>query len=67
VWVVDRAAEVTASSYRSGGGGALYADNPLQRRLRDINALTQHFLVKRDTLTTVGAIYAGRDVELMVF
>jgi alkylation response protein AidB-like acyl-CoA dehydrogenase len=67
VWVTDRAAEVTTSSYRSGGGGALYSDNPLQRRLRDINALTQHFLVKRDTLTTVGAIYAGQDVDLMVF
>ena len=67
MWVTDRAAGVTAAAYRSGGGSSLYADSSLQRRLRDIYALTQHFLVKRDTLVTAGAIFAGNEVELTVF
>jgi alkylation response protein AidB-like acyl-CoA dehydrogenase len=67
VWVVEQAAAVVTTAYRAGGGTSLYTDCPLQRRLRDINAVTQHFLVKRDTLTTAGAILAGQDVEVMVF
>ena len=55
------------AAYRAGGGGALYAASPLQRRLRDINAVTQHFLVRRDTLTTAGAILAGQDLDIPVF
>ncbi|HUP72784.1 MAG TPA: acyl-CoA dehydrogenase family protein [Acidimicrobiales bacterium] len=67
VWAVEQAAAVVTTAYRAGGGTSLYADCPLQRRLRDINAVTQHFLVKRDTLSTAGAILAGQDVEVMVF
>ena len=55
------------AAYRAGGGSSIYADSPLQRRLRDIDAVTQHFVVRRDTLTTAGAILAGQDVDLMVF
>lgn len=66
-WAAERAADVVMAAYRAGGGGAIYAASPLQRRLRDINALTQHFLVRRDTLTTAGAVLAGRDIDVMVF
>jgi alkylation response protein AidB-like acyl-CoA dehydrogenase len=67
VWVTERAAAVVDAAYRAGGGSSLYADCPLQRRLRDVHAITQHFVVKRDTMTTAGAILAGQDVELTVF
>jgi alkylation response protein AidB-like acyl-CoA dehydrogenase len=67
VWCASRAAAVVDTAYRSGGGSSLYADSPLQRRLRDIHALTQHFLVRRNTLVTAGAILAGQDVEVMLF
>ena len=66
-WATARATGVVDFAYHAGGGSALYATNPLQRRLRDIHALTQHFLVKPDTMTTVGAILAGQDVDLPVF
>jgi alkylation response protein AidB-like acyl-CoA dehydrogenase len=66
-WATEQAADVARAAYRAGGGGSIYAASPLQRRLRDIDALTQHFLVRRDTLTTAGAILAGQDVEVMVF
>jgi len=55
------------AAYRAGGGGAIYATSPLQRRLRDIDALTQHFLVRRDTMTTAGAILAGQEIDVPVF
>lgn len=67
VWAVDRATSVVTAAYRAGGGSSLYTDSPLQRRLRDINALAQHFIVRRDTLITAGAILAGQDVAVMVF
>lgn len=67
VWATERAAAVVATAYRAGGGSSVYADCPLQRRLRDVHALTQHFLVRRDTLTTAGAVLAGQDVTVMVF
>ena len=67
VWVTTRSAAVVDTAYRSGGGSSIYTDNPLQRRLRDVHAVTQHFAVKPDTLTTVGAILAGQDLTLPVF
>ena len=67
VWVTNRSAAVVETAYRSGGGSSIYADCPLQRRLRDVHAVTQHFAVKPDTLTTAGAVLAGQDVTVPVF
>jgi alkylation response protein AidB-like acyl-CoA dehydrogenase len=63
-WAVTAAATVVDSAYTAGGGSALYASSPLQRRLRDAHAITQHFAVKADTLTLAGAVLAGQDVDL---
>jgi indole-3-acetate monooxygenase len=67
VWATTRAVAVVETAYRSGGGGAIYRTCPLERRLRDIHTLTQHFIVRRNTMTTAGAVLAGRDVDLAVF
>ena len=37
VWVTARAAAVVDTAYHAGGGTALYAASPLQRRLRDLH------------------------------
>lgn len=66
-WATSRAAAVVDMAYRSGGGTTLYSDQPLQRRLRDVHALTQHFLVKADTLTAAGAVLAGHDPGVPLF
>jgi indole-3-acetate monooxygenase len=63
VWAADTAAAVVDMAYRAGGGSSLYRSSPLQRRFRDVHALTQHFLVKLDSLTTVGAVMTGQDVD----
>jgi alkylation response protein AidB-like acyl-CoA dehydrogenase len=67
VWAAGRATAAVDAAYRAGGGSSLYTDSPLQRRLRDVHTLTQHFIVRPDTLTTAGAILAGQDVHVMVF
>jgi alkylation response protein AidB-like acyl-CoA dehydrogenase len=67
VWATDRAAEVVGAAYRAGGGSSIYSSSSLQRRLRDVNAITQHFLVRPSTLTTAGAALAGREVTVPVF
>lgn len=66
-WAATTAAEVVGMAYHAGGGSSIYASNPLQRRFRDINAITQHFLVKLDTQTTSGAVLAGAEADLTVF
>jgi alkylation response protein AidB-like acyl-CoA dehydrogenase len=66
-WVAATAAAVVDAAYTAAGGSAIQADNPLQRRFRDVHAVTQHFLVRPDTLTTAGAVLAGQDVDLTVF
>lgn len=44
-WATTTAAAVVDTAYTAGGGTSLYASSPLQRRLRDIHAVTRHFLV----------------------
>ena len=62
-WVTAAAAAVVDTAYTAGGGSALYSSSPLQRRLRDVHAITQHFAVKPDTFTLAGAVLAGQDVD----
>ena len=66
-WTVERAGTAVDAAHRAGGGGSVYADNPLQRRLRDIQTLRQHFLVRPDTLTTAGAVFAGLEPDVPIF
>ena len=66
-WAATTAASVVDMAYHAGGGSSIYSGNPLQRRFRDVNALTQHFLVKPDTFTTAGAVLAGAEADLTVF
>jgi alkylation response protein AidB-like acyl-CoA dehydrogenase len=66
-WATGRAAAAAEAAYHAGGGTALYDRSPLQRRFRDVHAITQHFLVKADTLTTAGAVLAGQDPPVPIF
>jgi alkylation response protein AidB-like acyl-CoA dehydrogenase len=66
-WSAHRAADVVRSAYRAAGGGAIHLGSPFQRRLRDIDAITQHMLVRPDTLTTAGRILAGQEPDVPVF
>lgn len=62
-WTTATAARVVEVAHRAGGGTALYTGSPLQRRLRDIHTVTQHFGLKLDTYTLAGGVLAGQDVD----
>jgi alkylation response protein AidB-like acyl-CoA dehydrogenase len=66
-WVTEAARDATGFAYRAGGGGALYDESPLQRRLRDVRAMTQHFLVRPNTFVAAGGILAGQGLSLPLF
>ena len=66
-WATDAALTATEFAYRAGGGGAVYDENALQRRVRDMHAITQHFLVRPNTFVQAGAILAGQGLSIPVF
>jgi alkylation response protein AidB-like acyl-CoA dehydrogenase len=66
-WVTKTATAVVDTAYQAGGSSAFYSGNSLQRRLRDAHVLTQHFVMKADTFTKVGAVLAGQEVDLTLF
>jgi alkylation response protein AidB-like acyl-CoA dehydrogenase len=59
------ATEVVDTAYSLAGGSSLYDTSPLQRRFRDIHALTQHAGVGRDFFAVTGGILAGEEVDAM--
>ena len=66
-WAVEQSVEVVEFAYHHGGGSALYDDSPLQRRLRDVHAVTQHFIVRPDVFAAAGQVLAGLEPPGPVF
>ncbi len=64
ILVLQMAVSVVDVAYTAGGGSSLYSSSPLQRRLRDIRAMTQHFALKPDTFTLIGAVLTGQEADL---
>ena len=62
-WATATAASVVDSAFTAAGGTALSRTHPLQRRMRDVHAVTQHFLVKPDVATSAGAVLLGQEVD----
>lgn len=66
-WATEAALAATGFACSAAGGAAVYDTNPLQRRQRDVQAMTQHFLVRADSYTNAGAILAGQPLTTAVF
>jgi alkylation response protein AidB-like acyl-CoA dehydrogenase len=64
-WAIWMAAHVTDIAYTLGGSSAVYESCPLQRRLRDVRAITQHVAANRQSYGLLGAVLAGSPVEFM--
>jgi alkylation response protein AidB-like acyl-CoA dehydrogenase len=62
-YVVRLMSQVVDVAYTAGGGSAIYDASPLQRRLRDIHALTQHIGVSGEAFEYVGALLAGEELD----
>ena len=59
----DLAVGVVDGCYRASGTTGLYETSPLQRRLRDVHAVVQHFLFTSSALAPLGALLLGAPVE----
>ena len=58
-WIHRACASAVDRCYTLGGGAALFDASPLQRRLRDIHAVTQHFMGQERFYTLAGAKRLG--------
>jgi alkylation response protein AidB-like acyl-CoA dehydrogenase len=45
--------------YTAAGSTSVFASSPLQQRLRDVHAITQHFFVAPPTYETIGKVLLG--------
>jgi alkylation response protein AidB-like acyl-CoA dehydrogenase len=57
------AAQAVTLLHHHAGGGSLYLSSSLQRRFRDVHAVTQHMMVGPATLELVGRIHFGLDTD----
>jgi len=64
---MESAAGVVDEMYALGGGTAIYATSPLQRRFRDIHVATQHMLVGPSTWEFAGRVLLGQPVRAEQF
>jgi alkylation response protein AidB-like acyl-CoA dehydrogenase len=58
-WIAQACAQVVDQCYTLGGSSAVYDASPLQRRLRDIHAVTQHATLNPRQYAFGGEILAG--------
>jgi len=65
--VTAAAARIVDTAYTLAGGTAVYSRSPLQRRLRDIHATTQHVYAGRHSLGIVGALVAREKIDEALF
>ncbi|MNO07262.1 hypothetical protein D3C81_2293860 [compost metagenome] len=50
--------------YQLGGGAAIFDNSPLQRCLRDIHVVTQHFMVSDSTYELTGRLFLGLETNV---
>lgn len=60
---VEAAAEAVDAVQRLAGGSAIYESSPLERRFRDIHAVTQHMLVGPATWELTGRSLLGLELD----
>ena len=58
-WVAAACARVVDLCFTLGGGSSVYDESPLQRRLRDVHAVTQHATLNQRQYAFAGAVLAG--------
>lgn len=63
VHATQSAAEAVELCYRTAGSTALYRSSPLQRYLRDVNTVTQHYALNATGYDLVGRVLFGMPAD----
>ena len=66
-WAIHQARDVVATVYHAAGASAIFENNPLERRMRDIHAGTQQGQGRGVHFETVGQILLGLPPEGRMF
>ena len=64
---IRTAARVVAVAYDVAGSGGIFKSNPVQRRLQDLQAITQQVQGRMVHYETAGAFYMGLDPKSTYF
>jgi alkylation response protein AidB-like acyl-CoA dehydrogenase len=65
-YAIHQAREVADRLYHASGAGAIYESNALERRMRDIIAVSQHLQARQSHYQTVGQFLLGLEPDLAV-
>ena len=65
-FALDQARDVADQVFHATGAGAIYASNPLERRMRDIIAVSQHLQARQAHYQTVGQFLLGLEPDLAI-
>jgi alkylation response protein AidB-like acyl-CoA dehydrogenase len=60
---IREARKIADDAYNAAGATSVFSDNPFERRLRDINAVSQQFQGRRSHFETVGKYLLGVETE----
>jgi alkylation response protein AidB-like acyl-CoA dehydrogenase len=63
-FALNQAREVADLIFHAAGAGAIYAGNPLERRMRDIITVSQHLQARQAHYETVGQFLLGLEPDL---
>jgi len=66
-WAIHQARDVVATVYHAAGASAIFENNPLERRMRDIHAGTQQGQGRPIHFETVGQMLMGLPPEGRMF
>jgi alkylation response protein AidB-like acyl-CoA dehydrogenase len=66
-WAIHQARDIVATVYQAAGSTAIFENNPLERRMRDIHAGTQQGQGRAVHFETVGQIMMGLPPEGRMF
>ena len=66
-WAIHQSRDIVATVYQAAGSTAIFENNPLERRMRDIHAGTQQGQGRQVHFETVGQIMMGLPPEGRMF
>jgi alkylation response protein AidB-like acyl-CoA dehydrogenase len=66
-WAIHQSRDVVATLYHAAGATAIFADNPFERRFRDIHTVAQQYQGRQAHFETVGQILLGLPAEGTMF
>lgn len=66
-WAIHQARDAVDTLYHASGATAIFAENPFERRFRDIHTVVQQYQGRQGHFETVGQILLGLGAESTMF